>query len=344
MTRDVSSGAGSTSTSAPSPTTSACCAGRSRPPAVVAVVKADGYGHGAVPVAAAALDAGAAALAVAIVAEGVELRDAGIDGRILVLSEPRADELPECVAFGLEPARVHDRRRRRRGEGGGRPRPRRRRCTSRSTPACTESAPRQPTRSRLAEAVTTGAVAVARVDLDALRRGRRARRPVHRRAAGPLRRRPRRRRRPRASTSRGATPPTPPARSATPLLATTSSAPASPPTASLRRRGCRGATASTTFAPRSSWKARVSFVKTVAAGERISYGLRHRFERDTVVATVPVGYADGVPRRLELADVGGEVLIGGRRRPDRRRRHDGPAHGRLRPSRRQRRSGSRRRR
>ena len=42
------------------------------------------------------------------------------------------------------------------------------------------------------------------------------------------------------------------------------------------------------------------------------FGLRHRFEHDTVVATVPIGYADGVPRRLSA--VGGEVLIGGRRR------------------------------
>ena len=57
----------------------------------------------------------------------------------------------------------------------------------------------------------------------------------------------------------------------------------------------------------------VSFVKVVDAGERISYGLRHAFDRDTVVATVPIGYADGVPRNLGLA--GGEVLIGGRRRP-----------------------------
>jgi alanine racemase len=32
-----------------------------------------------------------------------------------------------------------------------------------------------------------------------------------------------------------------------------------------------------------------------------------------VVATVPIGYADGVPRRLSA--VGGEVLVGGRRCP-----------------------------
>ena len=57
----------------------------------------------------------------------------------------------------------------------------------------------------------------------------------------------------------------------------------------------------------------VSFVKVVAAGDGVSYGLRHTFDTDTVVATVPLGYADGVARNLGLA--GGDVLIGGRRRP-----------------------------
>lgn len=53
-----------------------------------AVVKADGYGHGDIPVAEAALAGGATSLAVALVEEGVRLRDAGIDAPILVLSEP----------------------------------------------------------------------------------------------------------------------------------------------------------------------------------------------------------------------------------------------------------------
>ena len=57
----------------------------------------------------------------------------------------------------------------------------------------------------------------------------------------------------------------------------------------------------------------MSHVKRVRAGDRISYGLRHRFDGDTTVATLPFGYADGVPRRLFAG--GGEVLIGGRRRP-----------------------------
>jgi len=57
----------------------------------------------------------------------------------------------------------------------------------------------------------------------------------------------------------------------------------------------------------------VAAVRRVEAGEGISYGHRFVTTRPTTIATVPIGYADGVPRRLGL--VGGEVLIGGRRRP-----------------------------
>jgi alanine racemase len=64
--------------------------------------------------------------------------------------------------------------------------------------------------------------------------------------------------------------------------------------------------------PALSLQARVAFVKQVRAGEGISYGLHHVFAHDTTVATLPLGYADGVPRRLGL--VGGEVLLGGVRR------------------------------
>jgi alanine racemase len=65
--------------------------------------------------------------------------------------------------------------------------------------------------------------------------------------------------------------------------------------------------------PALTLRARVAHVKQVRAGDQISYGLRHRFDRETTVATLPLGYADGVPRRLFAC--GGEVLIGGRRRP-----------------------------
>jgi alanine racemase len=56
----------------------------------------------------------------------------------------------------------------------------------------------------------------------------------------------------------------------------------------------------------------VSFVKHVAAGTPVSYGHRWRAPTDGWVATVPVGYADGVPRALTNR---GFVLIGGRRLP-----------------------------
>jgi len=65
--------------------------------------------------------------------------------------------------------------------------------------------------------------------------------------------------------------------------------------------------------PAMSLKAHVSLVKDVAAGERLSYGLQYRLERDSVVATVALGYADGFTRRLSVT--GGQVLIGGKRCP-----------------------------
>ena len=75
----------------------------------------------------------------------------------------------------------------------------------------------------------------------------------------------------------------------------------------------RDGTATRWLRPALALKARVSYVKSLPAGERLSYGLNYRLRKPAVVATVPVGYADGVPRRL--SEVGGEVLIGGRRLP-----------------------------
>ena len=52
---------------------------------------------------------------------------------------------------------------------------------------------------------------------------------------------------------------------------------------------------------------------TSPRGSACRTGCAYRVDRDSVIATVPIGYADGVRRRL--SDVGGEVLIRGRRRP-----------------------------
>jgi alanine racemase len=69
----------------------------------------------------------------------------------------------------------------------------------------------------------------------------------------------------------------------------------------------------TKLKPVMSIHARVSHVQHIKAGEGISYGLRSKLESDATIATLPIGYADGIPRRLW--SVGGEVLIGGRRCP-----------------------------
>jgi alanine racemase len=71
--------------------------------ALMAVVKSNGYGHGAVPVARAARAAGAEWLGVALVEEGIALRDAGIDGPVLVLSEFPPGSEKDALAAGLLP-------------------------------------------------------------------------------------------------------------------------------------------------------------------------------------------------------------------------------------------------
>ena len=69
-----------------------------------AVVKADAYGHGAVPVAKAALAAGADFLAVALLQEAIELRDADIDAPILILGALQEEYAEETVFYGVSQA------------------------------------------------------------------------------------------------------------------------------------------------------------------------------------------------------------------------------------------------
>jgi len=62
-----------------------------------------------------------------------------------------------------------------------------------------------------------------------------------------------------------------------------------------------------------SLRAKVTLVRHLEAGERPSYGRLRPLAGLSTVATVPLGYADGVPRRYFTR--GGTVLVGGRRRP-----------------------------
>ena len=70
---------------------------------VMAVVKADGYGHGAIETAHAALQAGASRLGVALVEEGEELIAAGMQVPIHLLFEPPPDAAERVVQLGLVP-------------------------------------------------------------------------------------------------------------------------------------------------------------------------------------------------------------------------------------------------
>ena len=59
-------------------------------------------------------------------------------------------------------------------------------------------------------------------------------------------------------------------------------------------------------------KSKIIQLKKVKKGSYISYGYTHRFTQDSLVATVPVGYADGFFRAFSNK---GEVLIRGKRAP-----------------------------
>ena len=64
--------------------------------------------------------------------------------------------------------------------------------------------------------------------------------------------------------------------------------------------------------PVMEWIAKVVYVKTLPAGRQISYGGCYTTTRETVVATLPVGYADGY--RRSLTDKG-HVLLHGKKAP-----------------------------
>jgi alanine racemase len=284
-----------------------------RPAQLLAVVKANGYGHGATEVARAALEAGAAWLGVATVWEGVELKGQrrGIGAPILVLSEPTNKVAAEAVvARGLTPvvytlsgiemlakAVIHD--------GGHAPLPvhlkvdtgmHRVGCSPDDALAlvetigardelvleglCTHFAvadePDNPYTASQIERFETLLAELAARDLRP--------RLVHAaNSAGLLAFPEARYDLARVGIALYGVPPAPALADRLPLR------------------------------PALSIKARVAHVKWLDAGEGVSYGLRYRLPRRARIATVPVGYADGVPRNLGLA--GGEVLIGGRRHP-----------------------------
>jgi alanine racemase len=278
------------------------------PAELCAVVKADGYAHGSIAVSQVALRAGASWLAVALVEEAAVLRKAGIDAPVLLLSEPRPADMDAAARYDLRVGLYTD-------EG---------------VEAMAAAARRSGRVVHVHLKVDTGMNRVGARPADALRLAKEiADRPeldleavfthcavadepgndftdhqldrfdavVAELDAAGLRPRLRH------AANSAATLDHPRARYD--LVRTGIALYGIAPAPALADR--------LDLRPGLSLKAEVSMVKRVGAGEAVSYGLRHRFDRDAVVATVPIGYADGVPRRLGL--LGADVLIGGRRRP-----------------------------
>jgi alanine racemase len=280
------------------------------PARVCAVVKAQGYGHGAVEVARAALAGGADRLAVALAAEGAELRDAGLHGPILVLSQASPDELDDLVRHDLD-ATVYT--------AAG---------VQELAAAAAASAPRQPIAVHLKvdtgmhrvgaqpdEVVGLAQAVIARPELalaSVFTHCAVADEPDNPFTAEQLRRYEE------VLSDLARAGVDVPMRHA----ANTAAAIAHPASRyDLVRAGIGiyGLAPSPALAgrvdlrPAMSRKARVSHVKRVAAGEGLSYGLRYHPATAANIATVPLGYADGVARRL--GSTGGQVLIGGHRYP-----------------------------
>ncbi|MGI6721278.1 MAG: alanine racemase [Anaerovoracaceae bacterium] len=64
--------------------------------------------------------------------------------------------------------------------------------------------------------------------------------------------------------------------------------------------------------PVMSVKAKIIRLRKVPPGFTVSYGRKFRAERESIIATIPIGYADGVPRCYSTE---GKVLVNGRFAP-----------------------------
>ena len=283
----------------------AIVAQRTAPVQVWAVVKANGYGHGAIQVANAALAGGALGLCVAIVDEGVALRRAGITAPILLLSEQPSELSDLIVGYQLTPTVT----------------------TTRGAAVLAASAAAADQTIKVHIKVDTGMhrVGVAPNETVSLAsfvssyesltiegvytHFAVADDPSHPANAAQL-----------SAfntvledlSSRGINPPLIHAANSAAALAN------EPSRFTMVRLGIAmyglhpGAGVADLCAgliPAMSLKARVSAVRWVEAGEAVSYGLVRSLTKGSLIATVPIGYADGVPRALGRTNI--QVLLNG---------------------------------
>jgi alanine racemase len=281
---------------------------------VIAVVKADGYGHGAVPVARRLVSAGCAHLAVVTVAEAAELRAAAIDCAILVLGGVHdAAEAADVLELAVTPVIQHS------GHIGllsqaarehRAPLPvqievdtgmRRMGLAAEDAPALLERIAKEPALGL--EGVYTHLACADEEDLGPSLNQLRLFSEVLS-----------------AVRARGTDPGQVHVANSAGLLATSELAAAMPaqvnavrpglmlygvhPAAHLRDRAA--------LAPAMTLRSRVSNVRHVRSGDAVGYGGAFRATRRGRIATVPIGYADGIPWSLGNR---GSVLLRGIRAP-----------------------------
>ncbi|WP_419924602.1 alanine racemase [Candidatus Poriferisocius sp.] len=279
-----------------------------RPAELCAVVKADAYGHGMIPVARTAVDAGAAMLAVALVDEGRRLREDGIETPILLLSEPRPNEFAEVVEHRLIPT-VY--------QGAG---------LAGAAAAAAAAGVCLPVQVKVDTGMTRVGAPPAEVLMLADAIAERdtlelagvwthcavADEPDNPFTAYQIEQFNHLLSRLRVAGHHDF-------RRHLANSAVAMAHPAGrfdmvrcgiaiygiPPSPALA--GCLS------LQPAMTLRTEVSMVKTIAAGTPVSYGHHYTAPAETQLATIPIGYADGWTRHLGVS--GGEVLIGGRRRP-----------------------------
>ncbi|TVT49469.1 alanine racemase [Amycolatopsis rhizosphaerae] len=271
--------------------------------ATMAVVKADGYGHGAVPVAKAALEAGATWLGSCSLAEALALRAAGITARVFSwLDLPEVDYAPGIVQnvdlsastpeqlariaatarrVGL-PARVHLKIDTGLSRSG---------CTPRDWPELVKAAAAEPDVevvaiwSHLACADEPGHPSIDRQ----AERFRSAYEIAREAGLNPLRH-----------------------------IANSAAALSRPDLRfdlvrpGIAIYGLNPLPQREDLRPAMTFRSTVVLTKRIDAGESVSYGQTWTAPRDTTLALVPAGYADGVPRTLSGRM---SVWLAGRRRP-----------------------------
>ncbi len=273
---------------------------------VLAVVKAQAYGHGAVPVARRLAELGAPMLGVALVEEGRELRDSGITTSILVMGPVFPEQAGEVVRLGLTPVVFS-------------------RAFARGLSVCAEREGRTVAvhvkidtgmgRVGLPPAEAAGLIAdlvklpgivleglmthFADADLQdrqfASMQMDRFESLIHtldeRGIAVPLRHA---------------------ANSAAVLAFDRALLTMVRPGLMLYGYDPREKRGEQVLRPVLSWVTKIAFVKRVAAGTPVSYGRTFVTRRESLIATIPVGYADGFDRALSNQ---GEALVRGARVP-----------------------------